>query len=322
MAENNDVKPEPSAMTIDLIGNPSSGVEVDPTSRGGNKYVEDADDTASHGGINIKNIDYTPANLQVEICQSRAPSVTPFSRENHKLMTDGGWEFDTSAFTDADGEKFRQIGHRIRRKILLLIIGHAKQAPSALELQHYLANVESRATLEKHLKKLQEANLVKPIKFEPGHPKRKRDLPHKFWTLADGARGFLENHDVIPSDPAPLQGVIARTDKTDKIERYADAPRPGKIRTSEGENKIASEEIDEVLRRYKQTGDERQAGREITELEEENDNHKAASARLATTVDQLATTVDQLSTIIKTIESRVEKERSLNSSDKETSTAE
>jgi hypothetical protein len=218
----------------------------------------------------------------------------------NQLVTDGGRDTEDAEYTSGDetAERLRIATQPTRRKILLKILGHPEEAPSVAELLHHTANVNNRTAIESHLENLAEVGLVKSIQIEKG--RRSRDLPHKFWTFTEEGREFLEQHELIPKDSGPMKQVYERIEKNEKIERYERADRPGDYSAEDTDPELG-EEINSVLKKYKQTGDERQAGRELAELEEDEDSTQSMGV-----LEQLVQSVQQVEARISRLEQQVE----------------
>lgn len=253
--------------------------------------------------------------------------ATDLNKNQPRLVTDGGRNVDSDgddgdldreehggseAFDNAEtAEKLHIATQSTRRKLLLNIVSHPKQAPSVNELMFQNPSM-SRSAVDKHLGELQDKGLVEKVSLEKG--KRQRDLPHNFWIIPDPSREFLEKHELIPADPRPLQGAYARVKKPDKIQRYENAERPEKVTEGTDNGVRELEGLDQILHEYKETGDANKAGRKLSELEEDEagtgDTSDTASsfqtlAEGEGILERLLMSVHRLETRVERIESKI-----------------
>ena len=56
---------------------------------------------------------------------------------------------------------------------------------------------------------------------------RSRDLPYTFYGVTEDGRAFLDRHGLLRAEET-LQEIYDRIERTDEIERYEQAPRPGR----------------------------------------------------------------------------------------------
>jgi hypothetical protein len=208
--------------------------------------------------------------------------ATSAETQNKRLMTDGGQveaNADSMSLTDGgyngmddtDTNKLHVATQPTRRQQLLKIVSHPDYAPSMEELQFQSPDL-TRSGIKDHLEKLQDVNVVKKVELEPGSDARKRDLPHIFWTITGEGARFLQKHEVIPTDPTPLQEIYAQTEKPDRIQQCEDVPRPDGVPTDIIGHSDGVGEVDDIIEEYNRTGDEDTVAKQILEIEDENDD--------------------------------------------------
>lgn len=134
-------------------------------------------------------------------------------------------EPQTPSSTDAHEER-RDILHKItqetRYTIIQSILMHPQQLPSLHEID-YANPDKSTSTIREHLDRLIEDNIVEVIRLPD--EEAKRDLPRKFFGLTTEGRDILEEAGLLEMERS-LQYAYENTQKTSKVKRYEEAPRP------------------------------------------------------------------------------------------------
>lgn len=135
---------------------------------------------------------------------------------------------ETTAASDNPIESQRQrlntITQEMRFVLIQNILAHPKELPTLDELD-YVNPSKSKSTIREHLEQLIEVGVVAERTLP--EDQRKRDLPWRFYGLTDDGRELLEQFDLRGAE-GTLQEMYERLETTDKIEKYAQAPRPGK----------------------------------------------------------------------------------------------
>jgi DNA-binding transcriptional ArsR family regulator len=119
-------------------------------------------------------------------------------------------------------ELLNLVTQETRYVLIQNIVAHPKEMPSLKELA-YANPSKSKSTIRNHLDKLIEADVVEAVHLPK--EERSRDLPHRFFRLTGAGRGFLENHDLLKAEET-LKEMHSMLEKTDEIQKYAEAPRP------------------------------------------------------------------------------------------------
>lgn len=109
-----------------------------------------------------------------------------------------------------------------RFNLIADILGHPHGSPSLSEFDYMNPSVE-RSTIQDHLQRLIDVNVVETVEIPVGE--RSRDLPHVFYTLTESGRKLLDEHGLLDVEE-PWKDLYARVEKTEKIQTYEDAPRP------------------------------------------------------------------------------------------------
>ncbi|WP_227377419.1 hypothetical protein [Haladaptatus halobius] len=78
-------------------------------------------------------------------------------------------------------------------------------------------------TIQDHLRRLVAVDVVETVEIPVGE--RSRDLPHVFYGLTESGRQLLVEHGLLDEAEA-WQDLYARVEKTEKIRKDEDAPRP------------------------------------------------------------------------------------------------
>lgn len=124
--------------------------------------------------------------------------------------------------TKGDLEKIHIMTQETRFALIQTILGHPKQLPSVPEIA-YLHPDKSKGTVYQHLGHLSEKDIVNTHTVPTGE--RERDLPHKFYAITDEAREILNQHRLLESKEK-LHSVYRRVEKSERIKRFEQAPRP------------------------------------------------------------------------------------------------
>lgn len=131
---------------------------------------------------------------------------------------------DTSEFTAGkfdDVHRLHVVTQKRRYNLIADILGHPQGLPSLSELDYMNPPVE-RTTIQDHLQRLIEVDVVETVKVPVGE--RSRDLPYVFYGLTESGRRLLDEHGLLDEKDA-WKDLYARVEKTEKIEKYEDAPR-------------------------------------------------------------------------------------------------
>lgn len=102
------------------------------------------------------------------------------------------------------------------------IVAHPKEMPSLKELA-YANPSKSKSTIRNHLTKLISSGVVETVELPKDE--RRRDLPHKFYCLTESGKTLLEKHELLRAKKT-LKEMFLLLEKTERIEKYIDAPRP------------------------------------------------------------------------------------------------
>jgi len=133
---------------------------------------------------------------------------------------------DTTNEIDSTVENQRQrlnvVTQETRFVLIQDILSHPQQLPTLKEL-NYVNPSKSKSTIREHLEVLIEHGIV----AERTLPKnqRKRDLPWCFYGLTDIGRDLLEKMGLLEAE-GTLQDMYEMLETTNKIKKYAHAPRP------------------------------------------------------------------------------------------------
>ncbi|WP_239638851.1 MULTISPECIES: transcriptional regulator [Halorubrum] len=125
-------------------------------------------------------------------------------------------------------EEKRELLHEItqdtRFDLIQTILMHPDQLPSLNEVE-YMHPDRSKATLREHLEKLCSLGIVDKLKL----PKERqtRDSPKVFYGISDQGRDILSEFGLLDVENT-LQYLYENMEKSDKIKRYEDAPRPSR----------------------------------------------------------------------------------------------
>ncbi len=130
---------------------------------------------------------------------------------------------EPEATTNDVRELLDLVTQKTRFTLIQNIVAHPKGMPSLQELD-YVNPSKSKSTIRNHLEELLNHGVVETVELP--EDQRSRDLPWKFYRLTDGGRKFLENHGLLKED-GTLQEMHSMLEKTDKIEKFENAPRPG-----------------------------------------------------------------------------------------------
>jgi DNA-binding MarR family transcriptional regulator len=126
-----------------------------------------------------------------------------------------------------EGQQSRELVHFVTQQtrfaLLSNILQHPKQLPSMYELEELNPSV-SDATVYKHTQKLIDAGIVKEVALDDGE--RRQGYPWKFYGLTDDGREFLDAHNLLAAEETLQQIYETISDKSDKMVKYENAPRP------------------------------------------------------------------------------------------------
>ena len=110
-----------------------------------------------------------------------------------------------------------------RFKLVHNVVQHPKQLPSMYELEQLNPSL-SDATVYKHVQKLVDAGVVREVSLPSDE--RRQGYPWKFYGLTDEGRQFLDAHGVLDAEET-LQRIYGTiSDKSEKMVKYENAPRP------------------------------------------------------------------------------------------------
>ena len=121
-------------------------------------------------------------------------------------------------------ERLNVVTQETRFALVQDLLGHPEGLATLKELD-YVNPDKSRTTVRQHLQQLIDAGIVEEVTLSKD--RRRNDLPYKFYGISDEGRPFLEAHDLLRAKET-LRSIYERVEKTDEIERYETAPRPGR----------------------------------------------------------------------------------------------
>ena len=124
---------------------------------------------------------------------------------------------------DAVRERLNVVTQETRFALVQDILGHPSGLPTLKELD-YVNPSKSTTTIRQHLQRLVEAGIVEEVLLP--EDRRRNDLPYKFYGIGEEGRRFLDAHDLLRAEET-LRAIYDRVEKTDEVERYETAPRPG-----------------------------------------------------------------------------------------------
>lgn len=116
----------------------------------------------------------------------------------------------------------RLILQNSRAKLLLQILAHPQQMPSALELEYRNPSMES-STIQYHLRKLGDAGIVEKVKLPKGE--RARDLPSTFFRVTEKGERLLKQANLY-EEVKTWREMYDRMERTPKIREIESMPRP------------------------------------------------------------------------------------------------
>ena len=131
-------------------------------------------------------------------------------------------EFASTDF--ADVHRLHVVTQERRYNLIADILGHPQGLPSLSELEYMNPPVE-RTTIQDHLQRLIEIDVVATVEIPVGE--RSRDLPHVFYGLTESGTQLLNEHGLLNEEDA-WKALYARVEKTEKIQKYQNAPRPSR----------------------------------------------------------------------------------------------
>lgn len=121
-------------------------------------------------------------------------------------------------------QRLNTITQETRFVLIQNILSHSKQLPSLKELS-YVNPSKSQSTIREHLEILIEEGIVEERVLPDD--RRQRDLPWRFYELTEEGRALLSEAGLLRAE-ATLQDMYTRLDTTPEIDKYAQAPRPGR----------------------------------------------------------------------------------------------
>lgn len=136
----------------------------------------------------------------------------------------------TASKVDTERELLNLVTQETRFVLIQNIVAHPKEMPSLKELA-YANPSKSKSTIRNHLDKLMEAGVIE--KVELPEKERRRDLPYRFYRVSDLGQDLLEKHDLLRAKET-LSEMYSALEKTEKIEKYMHAPRPGDEKDQNG----------------------------------------------------------------------------------------
>ncbi|WP_158059537.1 MarR family transcriptional regulator [Halorussus halophilus] len=126
-----------------------------------------------------------------------------------------------------DGTESRELVHFVTQQTRFALINnilqHPKQLPSMYELEELNPSV-SEATVYKHIQKLIDAGIVEEVSLDDDE--RRQGYPWKFYGLTEDGRDFLEAHNLLAAEETLQQIYETISDKSEKMVKYENAPRP------------------------------------------------------------------------------------------------
>ena len=118
-------------------------------------------------------------------------------------------------------EIYELLSQKTRHLILRNILGHPEHLPSLDELDHMIP--KNKAAIADQLDNLEDAGIVREYTHEPNRDSR--DLPSKFYGLTPEGVEVLAEHNYLRGAEF-AKTVYGNTQKTEKVERHENAPRP------------------------------------------------------------------------------------------------
>lgn len=119
-------------------------------------------------------------------------------------------------------EALRVIRQQSRAKLLQQILAHPQGCLSVEELDYRNPSLEP-STIQYHLRKLEDAGIVKKLKLPRGE--RMRDLPSTFWAVTEKGRRLLEQAG-LSEEIAHWRDLYERMERTPRIREVEAMPRP------------------------------------------------------------------------------------------------
>lgn len=143
--------------------------------------------------------------------------VAPFSGD--RTMSGNTPRFEDES---ADFEALRLVLQQSRAKLLQQILAHPESCLSAAELDYRNPSLES-STIQYHLRKLEDADVVEKLKLPKGE--RMRDLPSTFWSVTEKGRQLLEQAGLY-DEIDHWRDLYERMERTPRIREIEAMPRP------------------------------------------------------------------------------------------------
>ena len=130
----------------------------------------------------------------------------------------------------AEGVESRELVHFVTQQTRFALINnilqHPDQLPSMYELEELNPSV-SDATVYKHIQKLIDAGVVREVALDGDQ--RRQGYPWKFYGLTEKGRAFLEDHNLLAAEETLQQIYDTISDKSEKMVKYENAPRPDDV---------------------------------------------------------------------------------------------
>ncbi|MDL5363422.1 transcriptional regulator [Halalkalicoccus sp. NIPERK01] len=130
----------------------------------------------------------------------------------------------TPADLNRERERLNVVTQETRFSLIQDVLGHPSGLPTLKELD-YVNPSKSQTTIRQHLERLVDTDVLEVVSLS--EDRRRNDLPYRFYGLSEEGRQFLEAHKLLRAEDT-LREIYAHVEKTDAIERYENAPRPGR----------------------------------------------------------------------------------------------
>lgn len=130
---------------------------------------------------------------------------------------------DLGVNTAETRELLRFVTQETRFALITNTLQHPIQLPSMYELEELNPSV-SDATVYKHVQKLIEVGILEEVTLSDDE--RRQGYPWKFYRLSDEGRQFLDEHNLLRAEETLQRVYETISDKSDKMVKYENAPRP------------------------------------------------------------------------------------------------
>ncbi|TYT61556.1 helix-turn-helix transcriptional regulator [Natrialba swarupiae] len=121
----------------------------------------------------------------------------------------------------------RELVHFVTQETRFSLIANVVQHPAGLASMYELEQLNpsvSEATVYKHVQKLIEAGILEAVTLPDDE--RQQGYPWKFYRLTDEGRAFLDEHNLLAAEETLRLIYDSISDKSEKMVRYENAPRP------------------------------------------------------------------------------------------------